>query len=460
MPLIILVLVLLTSTVSLGSGSINAQEPKPVDQDWTIPPVAPPVTHTTGSNTVIEPIDVCVAYTQAAADYVQSEWGYSIERRIALAFKTTNEAFAVSGAPELSFRLLSSFQVDYQEPHDTATILDNLQQGAGNLSLAHATRDELGCDILTLRAYYPGMNGLAYLLTADWLGPQFAPWAVNVDRAGVLWLHETGHNLGGGHEDSPGVAPYARGAFYGENPLRGTIMAPGAIYWSNVGVTTPEGWAIGDAQHCNICAFRDVSWVVAQAWNPREVSDEEYIYLVGGLQRPTDPTAITTVTGFVLSPEAFVDISVDGNNWVEADVSGHDWTVDIDLPPDATELYAKVNSGAPVTIEIEWLIIPNAVIQGTVTDAPTGMPLVGAVVETDLGGFAVTTNDSGFYTLEVGHGSQTITVDHTVTGPPRKVYHGEAAANPNPGDTIQMDFNLTPTIFDNLIFLPLIQRGG
>ena len=121
------------------------------------------------------------------------------------------------------------------------------------------------------------------------------------------------------------------------------------------------------------------------------------------------------------------------------------------------EVEVNISRGLP---SLTVVGLPDAAVEGIVTDANSSAPLDGAVVSTNLGGFEATTDPDGFYYLEVASGSQTVTLGHEVVGYPRKVYRAEQNVNPYVGDTIQLDLNLTPTVFDNLIFLPLVQRGG
>ncbi|NIS82051.1 MAG: hypothetical protein GTO14_18010, partial [Anaerolineales bacterium] len=82
---------------------------------------------------------------------------------------------------------------------------------------------------------------------------------------------------------------------------------------------------------------------------------------------------------------------------------------------------------------------PYGWIEGTVTDADTGLPIEGATVSVD--GYSDVTDPSGFYSVEVYPGTYSVTAE--MTGYVSQTEHGVSVAA---GETTIVDFGLNPTI--------------
>ena len=84
--------------------------------------------------------------------------------------------------------------------------------------------------------------------------------------------------------------------------------------------------------------------------------------------------------------------------------------------------------------------VPNGTVQGTVTDAPTGMPIAGATVAWAPSGSTSTTTDAaGHYTLtHVNAGTETIMADA-----PAHTFMQKRTDVPA-GGTVTVDFAMNP----------------
>jgi hypothetical protein len=175
--------------------------------------------------------DVMVLYTPLAQTRAGGAAG--IVNLINLAVSETNTSYLASGV-NLQLRLVHHALIDYQEPGNFNTALNELRFGAGDLSGVAAMRNAVGADFVAMLVHpsAPTACGIAFLMTT--VSTAFAPAAYSVTDtdciAGYTFAHELGHNMGARHDwfVDTGVTPfsYAHGFV---NPALGhrwrTIMA-------------------------------------------------------------------------------------------------------------------------------------------------------------------------------------------------------------------------------------------
>lgn len=207
----------------------------------------------TGSTPIL---DHLVVYTPAARDAMGGD--AAIRAEAALAVEICNTAYANS-AMSTRARLVYCNVISYTEGPDQDTDLDRLQDpDDGYMDGVHTTRDNVNADMVIL--YNNQGSGLGYC-------PSGVP-AYNVMFCTVAWwraaatfthAHETGHNLGGGHDVANGGAcgpSYGVGHLFNGTDGNGycTMMAyPDATHsrvqhYSNPNVSyqgTPTGIPIG-----------------------------------------------------------------------------------------------------------------------------------------------------------------------------------------------------------------------
>lgn len=176
-------------------------------------------------------IDMMIVYTPQALSEAGSlsALNYRINRSIA----DTNMALANSQV-NATIRLVDVSEVNYTESGTILTDLDNIQSGAGAFSGVPALRAQYGADLVSLwvgngssdeagRAFQPD-----HLSTPD---PSYGYSIVQEQYAdnNYVFAHETGHNLGAGHDSSdttPRAIPYAYGkTFTIGNYTVGDIMS-------------------------------------------------------------------------------------------------------------------------------------------------------------------------------------------------------------------------------------------
>ena len=190
-------------------------------------------------------INLGVVYTPAAlaAAGSLSALDFTVNRSIA----DTNMAFANSQVNAV-LRLVGIIEVDYVESGVLVTDLDNLQSGTGAFSGVATFRSDTGSDLVSL---WVGSG------TGEEAGNAFQPgdlsnpdpsYGFNVVQEqfadnNYVFAHETGHNLGAGHDYSdttPRTIPYAHGwTFTLGNYTVGDIMSDGVDripYYSNPNV--------------------------------------------------------------------------------------------------------------------------------------------------------------------------------------------------------------------------------
>jgi hypothetical protein len=229
-------------------------------------------------------IDLMVVYTPQALSEAGSldQLNYRVDRSIA----ETNMAFANSQV-NASIRLVHEAQVNYSESGVILTDLNNIQSGAGPFSGVQAMRDQYGADLVSLwvgsgsgdeagRAYQPD----------DPNHPQ-ASYGYNIVQYqyadnNYVFAHETGHNLGAGHDRSdstPRVIPIAYGkTFTLGNYTVGDIMSDTdrIPYYSNPNVAyqgTPTGNPDNSAQPADNAAVMNQFAPTVANYEPTQVPD-------------------------------------------------------------------------------------------------------------------------------------------------------------------------------------------
>lgn len=144
-------------------------------------------------------VDVMVVYTPSARSALGGHDGAlaTIESHVAY----TNAAYERSGVHH-RIRLVHAGEIDYVESGSILTDLDRLRApGDGFLDDVHDMRDAWGADLVSLISTSAGA-GVAYRMFV--LDESFAADAFSVLNAasgGLVFAHETGHNMGCAHNN-------------------------------------------------------------------------------------------------------------------------------------------------------------------------------------------------------------------------------------------------------------------
>jgi hypothetical protein len=211
-------------------------------------------------------IDMMIVYTPQALSQAGSQ--VALDYRINRSIADTNMAMANSQV-NATIRLVYETEVNYVESGTTLTDLDNIQSGTGAFSGIPALRSQYGADLVSL---WVGSD------SGDEAGRAFQPDNLsNPDPSNgyqiiqeqyatndYVFAHETGHNLGAGHDASdttPRAISYAYGkTFTIGNYTMGDIMSDLSVngslveripYYSNPDVNyqgVPTGNPINSAQ--------------------------------------------------------------------------------------------------------------------------------------------------------------------------------------------------------------------
>ncbi|MCH7871969.1 MAG: hypothetical protein IID33_09750 [Planctomycetes bacterium] len=166
----------------------------------------------------------------------------------------TNSAYQRSGVDQ-RVRLVHAREIDYVESGNSLIDLQRLQlRGDGFMDEIHPLRDQWGADVVSL-INTSGSAGVGFLMTR--LDPGFADFAFSAIAAdtgplpiGLVFAHETGHNMGCGHNNEPGARALFCYSFGYRTPdvQWRTIMSgsPGQFidYFSNPRVEF-MGWPLG-----------------------------------------------------------------------------------------------------------------------------------------------------------------------------------------------------------------------
>ncbi|MGY6707338.1 MAG: reprolysin-like metallopeptidase, partial [Rhizobiaceae bacterium] len=168
-------------------------------------------------------IDFLGVYTTNAASSDPN-----IVSNIQLAVDMANAAYLVSNA-NVQMRLVGTLMVNYSEAGKTySAMLNDITNGTGAMSAAHAERDAVGADLVGLF-----VNSLEYCGLA-WLDST-ANYAFSVTTriciSNHTFAHEIGHNFGAIHDVANSVGwstyPYAYGYIHPQNLWR-TIQSYGS----------------------------------------------------------------------------------------------------------------------------------------------------------------------------------------------------------------------------------------
>jgi hypothetical protein len=229
-------------------------------------------------------IDLMIVYTPQALSEAGSidQLNYRIDRSIG----ETNMALANSQV-NATVRLVHEAEVNYTESGVILADLNNIQSGSGPFSGVPAMRDQYGADLVSL---WVGSG------SGDEAGRAFQPddpanpqpsYGYNVVQYqyadnNYVFAHETGHNLGAGHDrtdPSPRVIPIAYGkTFTLGNYTVGDIMSDTdrIPYYSNPNVDyqgVPTGNPDNSAQPADNAAVMNQFAPIVANYEPTEVPD-------------------------------------------------------------------------------------------------------------------------------------------------------------------------------------------
>ncbi len=151
-------------------------------------------------------VDVMVVYTPSARIAVGG--AAAVETLIDSYIAYANTAYEHSGVIH-RFRLVHRLEVPYVESGNSITDLNRLRDPAdGFMDEVHPLRDAWGADLVSL-INTSGSAGVAYQmqeLSLDFEADAFS--AIGADTAplepGLVFAHETGHNMGCAHNNAPG----------------------------------------------------------------------------------------------------------------------------------------------------------------------------------------------------------------------------------------------------------------
>jgi len=151
-------------------------------------------------------IDVMVVYTPSSRNALGGT--AAIELLIESYITYTNTAYEAGGVGH-RFRLVHTAPVQYVESGNSLTDLARLKNpNDGFMDEVHPLRDAWGADLVSL-INTSGSAGVAYQMQT--LSPAFASEAFSAIGAdtgpitpGLVFAHETGHNMGCTHNNAPG----------------------------------------------------------------------------------------------------------------------------------------------------------------------------------------------------------------------------------------------------------------
>lgn len=161
-------------------------------------------------------IDVAVLYTPQAL--AQAGSAAALNARVQRSFADTNLAFANSQV-NASVRLVYEGPINYSETGFLAADLDNLQAGRGVFANVPALRARYGADLVSLWVGNDSGDEAGRAFQPDTVAQAQAAYGYNIIEEqyaddNYIFAHETGHNLGAGHDrgdPSPRGIPYAYG---------------------------------------------------------------------------------------------------------------------------------------------------------------------------------------------------------------------------------------------------------
>jgi hypothetical protein len=229
-------------------------------------------------------IDLMVVYTPQALSQAGSvdQLNYRIDRSIA----ETNMAFANSQV-NASLRLVNEVEVNYAESGTILTDLNNIQSGAGAFSGIPALRDQYGADLVSLWVGSGSNDEAGRAFQPDNPANPQSSYGYNIVQEqyadnNYVFAHETGHNLGAGHDRSdptPRAIPIAYGkTFTLGNYTVGDIMSDTdrIPYYSNPNVDylgIPTGNPDNSAQPADNAAVMNQFAPIVASYEPTKVAD-------------------------------------------------------------------------------------------------------------------------------------------------------------------------------------------
>jgi hypothetical protein len=176
-------------------------------------------------------IDMMIVYTPQALSQAGSQ--AALDFRINRSIADTNMALANSQV-NATIRLVNETEVDYVESGTILTDLDNIQSANGAFSGIPALRAQYGADLVSLWVGSGSGDEAGRAFQPDNLASPDPSYGYNIVQEqyadnNYVFAHETGHNLGAGHDISdttPRVIPYAYGkTFTIGNYTMGDIMS-------------------------------------------------------------------------------------------------------------------------------------------------------------------------------------------------------------------------------------------
>ena len=202
---------LVVTVVALSAASASAGNPDGWCRVLGAPPgpepggpLEPPTGLSAGTPGPL--IDVMVVYTPSSRDVVGGT--AAIEALIDSYFVYTNMVYEASGVHH-RFRLVYAQEIAYVESGNSITDLERLRDpDDGFMDEVHPLRDTWGADLVSL-INTSGSAGVAYVmeeLSIAFESSAFSAIGADTDPIppGLVFAHETGHNMGCHHNNEPG----------------------------------------------------------------------------------------------------------------------------------------------------------------------------------------------------------------------------------------------------------------
>lgn len=417
----------------------------------------------------IAQVDVLVLYTPEV--FASATPGAAVIARVDLAIAEANDEYARSET-RVQLRLVGLRQTNYAEAGSNSSNLSRLRiTNDGFMDEAHATRDQLGADLVCLLVQRsdPSSIGIAYILGSlvdpdrsfnDLFG--FSVVQYGFVAGSSTFSHEIGHNLGCAHDrensSSQGVFPYSYGyRFQGaDGRVYRTIMAysPGTSvpYFSNPRLTHPSptvqrplGIAAGlPGEADNATSVNRTAYSVA-SYRSNRTDPPARGRLVNVSTRAFVGTGEQVLIGgfFVGSPgPKQVLVRVRGPSLAQFNVPGPLADPELELVNQAT--------GQTITINQDWSAAPNAAAITATGFAPSDAREPAVLVSLNPGGYTAIARGQSAATgialvevFEVGANSTPKLVNLSTRGwvdTGDRVMIGGIIINGNPGETKRLLF--------------------
>jgi len=142
-------------------------------------------------------------------------------------------------------------------------------------------------------------------------------------------------------------------------------------------------------------------------FNIRELNQYDLGWIVG---KVVDADSLSPIVGASITADGLTTTTDANGCYVISNVTPGDYTVTVSAAGyRADSKSTHLDSGVTTTVNFEKTLVGS--IDGTVTDASTGLPIDGASINVD--GYATTTNADGYYQIDVPHGDYTVTASAT-----------------------------------------------